>query len=1369
MFDSVRLEAELSHIHHALGMVAASSPGKGLIDGLRGAARGPTSAIIELALVADCLRVVHGAMAADGAIGDQEIDALFELITRAARHYAAAVPAGYGAFAVIDRRTARAFLDHYAADRGSFGRGAVVHWPGLELCRRAAEVGAGDALARYEQVMAWLIAEACGVGGVVVNDPKWTGRVDELDELRRTLPRLPGLGAQVGDRRVHAFLTHTGIFTAVQHPTSIFENDPFDVETVHREARESFEQLVKRARTPSPVMDRGRMLLMLGESGCGKTHVLRGFRRHVHEYGRGFVAYAQLQSSSENYARYLLQHVVNSLARPYSGPSGGTTGLQELAQGLIRLASEPLQARVQRLVDDAWQGNDGLTQYVEDLANDLLCEGELASFDPDLLRVMLYALCPDPRRTSRVYRYLRCEDMSPADRRWIGDAVPRTDKDHPHVMIKEIGRLASMTQRVLVLMVDQADFTGYDISSGKMFCRVVDALYSVVSEVPSAIAVISCLSDVYETVKNELSRPALDRLEKDPETVRLRLNRSYPEIEAIVGKRLAWLYAEQRAVYRPETPVYPIPVSALRDQTNRRTRDVLEWCHQYQAQCFAAGKILDGDQEAVILEPSSPELDLPQIAAAWNDARCAEGISVPDDDDDEILGVIATAAQAYVEDTGIELVSMVHNSGALHVKLSSGTERAELVIGVTNNSYHRGSFAGQVEALRNRAGAATAVAIRTLLPFPRGESSNKVMEDLVAAGGRGIHVDDSTLRELAALQRFQPPFSADRVAAWRRRDRPIASLSVVASIFRIEPRRVQASIVGDAGPEIPPAPIFRSTPPAEPAPAESNGAPISPVARSASKPTRKRSGQVASPAPAMSGVAASSPLPSSEPTPVSPPPETQPSPEPGRDATTSPPQPPGTSRNERRGGRSGPRAASVPPIDTVSASEPPSGGVAPQPVTRSIPTGPLCVGSSTSLSAGGDAAPRELEIDALANHVAIVGGRDCGGSELARSLIEQLLDRDVAVIAIDRGGDLSGYARPDWWQHASDPGRARSLAERMDARLFTPGASTGRPLALPVAPDLECVAETERDAVIRSAAASLAGIMQCHDAEPDAAELALLTQAISVLAARAGNRDLADLIALMESRDADLLARVGHQEDRLDRLARHLQTVQQREPLLFDRSAEVLSLDTLTGRAAGGKVPLAIVNLRGLGDLPRVRPWFSYLIACLSRPSGRPGGGPLHTALVIDDAELFLPAGAAKTATKDPLQVLLKQASHTGLGIVLSSQNPAALDYRCHGLIHTWFVGKIDAAALDRMKPMLENRPPMNTKLLRLERGRFVMLHRSGFVDLQCVPSLVRPEPFTDEQLLALAAQTRPPLPSPRPRQGRTPRARTVTPRPSAS
>jgi len=235
------------------------------------------------------------------------------------------------------------------------------------------------------------------------------------------------------------------------------------------------------------------------------------------------------------------------------------------------------------------------------------------------------------------------------------------------------------------------------------------------------------------------------------------------------------------------------------------------------------------------------------------------------------------------------------------------------------------------------------------------------------------------------------------------------------------------------------------------------------------------------------------------------------------------------------------------------------------------------------------------------------------------------------------------------------------------------------------------------------------------------------------------------------------------------RVARHLQTIQQHEPALFDRSAEILSVETLIGRSAGGKLPLAIVNLRGLGDTPRVRSWVSNLIACLSHPGGRPPGDTLHTALVIDDADLFLSAGAAKTASKDLLQRLLKLASRTGLGIVLSSQNPAELDYRSHTLIHTWLVGRIDAATLEKMKPMLENRPPMGTKLRMLERHRFVMLHRSGIVDLQCMPSLARPAPLEDDQLLTLAAQTKPPPAAPRARQGRTPRARTVTPRPLPS
>ena len=1406
------LPAAFAEISRGLTSFVTSGRGSALVDELRATTGGTASEIVWLALLADSLRVIYSAVLADGEIEDREIDAVEDVVATAARHYAARPGSQYAEVAGADREAARAFLDGYAADRSPFGRGARIRWPGLMMCRKAAELGERAPLLRYTKTMAAVIANAAGLGGGPSGAPRGPAQADELRELERLLASDATMADGV-DRRVQAFLAPCRVFSAVQQASSIFENDPFDVEAVHREARVSFEKLVAQATMRPYTPDLGRMLVVLGDSGSGKTHLLRGFRRHVQEGNRGFVVYAQLQSRTEDYSRYLLFHLVGSLSRRYSEQSG-RTGLLELASGLLRLARPPLRARLEGLLNDTWEGTGNLTDYVNDVVDDLICIRELRSFDLDLLRVLVYALRPDPRTTSSVYKYLHCDHMNDHDRRWIGGVTPRTRDDDPQKMIRALATFAAVTERALVVMVDQVDLAGFDADSTKIFRRAIDALYWIVSEIPSAVAVVACLSDLYNTARAELNRPAIDRLENSPPIAKLQINRSYAEIEAVVARRLAWQFAEHGTVHRPEQPVYPIPKDELKQLENRRLRDVLEWCHDFQAQCAAAGKIINAD-EHVVVEPRPRELDLDMIAAAWSEASQTKDLELPNEED-EILAVVAATAQAYVDETGVSLTGSASKNNLLRVQMSRGEDRAALAIAVVNRGYQGGKFPDDVDSLRKRARGVVPIAVRTL-EFPRGRACDRAMGQLINARGRQAYLDESTLRTLVAFQRFQPPFAADRITAWKLRDRPISNLPVVIEIFDFDRSQVEQPVVAAAGrgrrsatapvavddndaradlsaadtqrdpertvprrdpvptppPELeraarrreqpsepdrtparrePPTPEpQRTAPRAEPSPLTRGNAPESPTIAPAPLPAEACAvtprvqtapasrvpptaqtprGRSTAPAPSVPATAQTQPVPPTAPTQPAPP--TAPAQPIWRGADRSEIVPPAAAKALADTARR-PRTRAVtpapPPLDERVAPA----GSRPPPVAR-----PIRIGTSTSF----EPEPIALEPAVLLRHVGIVDGSGSGRLGAALNLVEQLLERGVPAIVLDRTGEMSGYARPDWWSRSASPTRARQLADQIDVRLFTPGIRVGRPLSLAVVPDVSRVSQIDHDREVRRMAAAIAAALPAADAADDAERLAVLARAIIVLARRAAPGEqpgLPDLVALIES-GADELAAVDDapRQRLIEDLAALLGN-----PDVFIPGAEALTAATLIGAAPGGRVPLAILQAGFLGDGPRLRAWVAQLVGALGREPAPAQSRALKAVLVLDGAELLLPA-SHRAPVKDSLQELLARAGAAGLGVIVTSQRPAELDYRQCAAIHTWLVGKSDDATLARMAALFEQRPLGHRNPARLESTRFVMLHEGGARDVERAAPLLRIEPVAEVEIKSLAARTHP-------------------------
>ena len=78
-----------------------------------------------------------------------------------------------------------------------------------------------------------------------------------------------------------------------------------------------------------------RILLFHGQSGAGKTHLIRALRTSAHRTGRAYFGYAQMTPDVANYADYYLRRLVASLEKPYDPDKGGQSALARLTNGLV--------------------------------------------------------------------------------------------------------------------------------------------------------------------------------------------------------------------------------------------------------------------------------------------------------------------------------------------------------------------------------------------------------------------------------------------------------------------------------------------------------------------------------------------------------------------------------------------------------------------------------------------------------------------------------------------------------------------------------------------------------------------------------------------------------------------------------------------------------------------------------------------------------------------------------------------------------------------------------------------------------------------------------------------------------------------------
>src|SRR5262245_37836562 len=319
----------------------------------------------------------------------------------------------------------------------------------------------------------------------------------------------------------------------------IWRADPVDVAEVHVKARRKFQDLLAAVTAGQGASSQSRILLFHGQSGAGKTHLLRALRTAAHRESKAYFGYAQMTPDIANYADYYLRRLVHSLEKPYDPDRDGPTGLVRLTARLVG-DTETLPAKDLKELRDGSLDEDELARLVLRLADQIVAAPKFRdlALDINIVRALLYLERKDPRIDQRVRQYLFGRQLTPLAHQAVGALDPNTGEDRAFEIITALGKVMwTVEGAAFVFSIDQVEDLRFFDDAEERFQKAARDLIQIANRLPNAIIIISCLEDFYGQVRGVLAQSYVDRIEKAG-PVALLETRTPEEARLIIAKRI---------------------------------------------------------------------------------------------------------------------------------------------------------------------------------------------------------------------------------------------------------------------------------------------------------------------------------------------------------------------------------------------------------------------------------------------------------------------------------------------------------------------------------------------------------------------------------------------------------------------------------------------------------------------------------------------------------------------------------------------------------------------------------------------------------------------------------------------------------------
>lgn len=1073
----------------------------------------------------------------------------------------------------------------------------------------------------------------------------------------------------------------------------VWRVDPFDVEEVHKIARVKFNEILDSV-TLAPHRVQSRIMLFHGQSGAGKTHLIRALRTSSHLTRRAYFGYAQMTPDVTNYADYYLRRLINALEKPYDPVDFGESGLVRMSNRLVKEAELISEEQVEQLRDGEFSAEE-LSDLIIEIADDIVSSHPFIEEDLDinLVRALLYLQRNDPRIDQRVRQFLYGTTLTARSQQLVPALECKTSQDRAFELIESIGKITYTTEgSPLVFCIDQVEDLRFFDEPEERFQKAIRDLIQIANRVPSSIVLISCLDDFYFQMRQFLPQSFIDRIEKTA-PVLLGEMCSAEEAKLILNRRISQAFAKQKCEGIPPEAEEVFGESFFHEVAGLPTRRLLEasqtrWL-ELSGEKASNSLLAQSQQDAIperTLRPAmvSPLVEARQSAAEdlnqlWEKFTFDHQPEIPAEEGD-LMSVLASALSLAKDEceNGIEIevepIGWIEEVSAIDLIVSQGSGHAENTrLFMCNRSSQGGGLRRQMERVMASTQGRKPVVLRASDFPPNAKSSTAVaVRQYLQSGGNRLVIPIYEWERMIMVKDFRERYHKDpNIKTWTQSVRPLRDLPSIRMLLGLG-HGDDGSVTGMHN--------------------QLTGAAVN-------APNLELIEQEFSPQ------QAASPL------------------SPDLDA------------------------------EQVKALEAVSLNGSKTNLPTGITPGILRLGSSMRNAAE----VANLELSLLRRHAAVLGGSGSGKTTLALSIIEQLLMQDIPAVLIDRKGDLCSYANNEVWQddpNDTDERRAQKiyLRENTEIAVYTPGRTSGRPISITLLPQgMFDLPDHEQLELANVSAAALGDMLHLGTSPTHQRYSGILSVALKLLGEFARKEvTLTDLITFMDEEENELTEVISRMDPngRLRKdLVAQLDSLSHRNYALFDGAGESLSMDAFLGKGKHkkpNKTKLSIIYTGFLGDNENILFWVAQFLSEALRFCQRNPSDDLQAMVMFDEADLYIPANS-KPATKEPLESLLKRARSAGVGLMLATQSPGDLDYKSRDQITSWFIGKVrEDTALRKLRAAFSSDSGIDPALVLPNQtvGEFHLIQEGTVKAVKSQRSLVQADQVPFDRIEELSRET---------------------------